>query len=251
MSSLRPRDWFFATAAWAAALLCIRLGFWQLNRLAQRRARNAEIETRLAQAPIPLPSSIDETADIVYRRVIVRGQFDFAHEIVLVNRARNELPGVHLVTPLLLEGSRQAVMVDRGWIPVEESNPGARAAYAVEGLVETITVVRESQPQPFWPFLQEPTAPPGSPPRVEWRLLNLEAIQSQLPYRLLPIYLEQVETLGQEPLPVPDPDLDLSEGPHLSYAIQWFAFAGTALLGSTLWLRRRLRLARPQEVQRP
>jgi cytochrome oxidase assembly protein ShyY1 len=37
---------------------------------------------------------------------------------------------------------------------------------------------------------------------------------------------------------------ELSEGPHLSYAIQWFSFAVVALVGSAILVRRDRRAKR-------
>jgi surfeit locus 1 family protein len=71
------------------------------------------------------------------------------------------------------------------------------------------------------------------------KTVDLEGIATALPYRLAPLYLL---ARGEEPtraaLPVPAPLTELSEGPHLSYAIQWFSFAAVALVGCAVLLRR-------------
>ena len=48
-----------------------------------------------------------------------------------------------------------------------------------------------------------------------------------------------VGNLTRDPEPVPAPTLD--EGPHLSYAVQWFIFTTVAVVGYPLILRRRAR----------
>ncbi|MGH2524968.1 MAG: SURF1 family protein, partial [Anaerolineales bacterium] len=100
------------------ALAMVGLGFWQLARLAERRTFNAEVRARLAQPPLLLTGQpLTGAAQLEYRPVIARGEYDFANEIVLRNRAHAGQPGVHVLTPLKLTGSDVAVLVNRGWIP--------------------------------------------------------------------------------------------------------------------------------------
>src|SRR5439155_25549812 len=107
------------------AILC-RLGIWQLDRLAQRRAQNARIDTRMAAPAMPLTSAAVDPDALDYRRVELRGVYDPTQEIVLRNRSLDGVPGVHLITPLRLSGSDKAVLVDRGWVPLTQSSPEAR-----------------------------------------------------------------------------------------------------------------------------
>src|SRR5262249_8044896 len=94
------------------AAVMIGLGIWQLQRLAERRALNARIGVVMAQPPAPLPGAVSDLPD--YTPVVATGSYDFANEIVVRNRAHEQQPGVHLLTPLRLQGSDQAVLVDRG-----------------------------------------------------------------------------------------------------------------------------------------
>jgi surfeit locus 1 family protein len=236
----RVRTYLFAGIVFLLGVLCIRLGIWQLQRLEERRLVNATIRARLAEPSIELGGVADDPETILYRNAVATGQFDPAHEVVLLNRARGEDPGVHLITPLRFSDGSGAILVDRGWIPLEEDTPEAIAAYATEGTVRVTGLVREAEEEPLWKLLADRVPAPGEPPLSGWRVLNVEGIQAQVPYPLLPVYLELSEApAGHQP--VPDPILDLSEGPHFSYAIQWFGFAATAFVGGGLWLRRSLR----------
>lgn len=243
----RARSAVFAAAVFLLGAVCLRLGFWQLDRLGQRRARVAEIEARLAMPEIDLEEAGGDPAALAYRRAFARGAFDEENEIVLLNRAREEFPGVHLVTPLLLEDGG-AILVDRGWIPVEENTAEGRAGYVVRGPIEVRGIVRESRAEPRFSFLADRTPGPGEPRLLEWRVLNVEGIQAQSPYPLRPYFLELSEA-PSDGQPIPDPDVDLSDGPHLSYAIQWFAFGGTAFVGGGYWLLRRKRRVREGGIQ--
>ena len=79
-------------------------------------------------------------------------------------------------------------------------------------------------------------------PRLDaWHRVDLPRIQEQIPYPLLPLYLEEDQTPG-EPVrrfPRAAPEIALSEGGHLGYAVQWFAFAGILLGGYVLFFRQR------------
>src|SRR5258708_1914773 len=88
------------------ALVMIGLGIWQLQRLVERRALNAQLSARLAQPPAALTGASGDLPG--YTPVLATGVFDFANEIVVKNRAHEQQPGVHLLTPLRLEGGDQA-----------------------------------------------------------------------------------------------------------------------------------------------
>ena len=113
----RPRAWFtplIAALVVAAAAGMAGLGFWQLARLRERQGMNLSIRARLAKAPQTLTAGTGNLPE--YQPVQAQGTYDFSQEIVLRNRAHDEQPGVHVLTPLRLADGG-AVLVDRGWIP--------------------------------------------------------------------------------------------------------------------------------------
>jgi surfeit locus 1 family protein len=223
-----------------AALVMTGLGVWQLQRLAQRRAANAVLVARLAQPPLDL--NADPAAQPQeYQPVRVTGTYDFAQEIVLRNRAYAESPGVHVLTPLRLAGSERVVLVDRGWLPYTEAEPAARAVYQAPTAEVTVTgLVRLSQARTA-SFLPADPTPSADQPRLDaWFWPDLTQIQTQMPYPLLPFYVEADPPATRGPLPFAAHDYDLSDGPHLSYALQWFGFTATLLIGSlVLWRQQR------------
>ena len=114
--NLRRKDYVGALVALVLAALCVRLGFWQLHRLHERRARNALVAAARALPPIDLPADSLPLASLGERRVRARGVYDWAHEHVWHARTYQGAPGVTLVTPLrLADGSW--LLVDRGWAP--------------------------------------------------------------------------------------------------------------------------------------
>lgn len=218
----------------ALVAICVRLGFWQLHRLEERRTYNSVLRTAAALPPLNLDTATlqaltREPARFVNRRVRVRGRYDPAGEIVLRGRAQSGRPGVHIVTPLRLAGSNLAVAVNRGWAP----SPDALSVSA--------DLLREPGPREVEGVLLAIPSGEGGPQPAggTWLRLNLEGLRQRVVYPVLPLYIQQLAPPSTtEPLQrVPTPELD--EGPHLSYAIQWFSFAAIALIGFILVARRR------------
>ncbi len=231
---------------WASLLvvlgvaLLIRLGFWQLDRLAERRASNAHLLAQLELPPLTITGQALAPSGVDLRRATVRGRYDFAQEMVLRNRALNGAPGVHVITPLRIAGSATAVLVDRGWIPYDEAAPELRRVYdRPTGEVEVRGILHVSQARLNSLSPADPPLSPDRPRLDEWFRVDIPRIQQQLPYPLLSVYLEEgqpsVAALPPistpDALPRPDVQIDLSDGPHLSYAIQWFSFATILLVG--------------------
>jgi surfeit locus 1 family protein len=214
----------------------IRLGVWQLDRLVERRAFNEAVAGRLAAQPTDLYSLLDSlgVAELEYRQVVVAGTFDTTEEILVRSRTHNGEAGFHVVTPLVTDRSK-AVLVNRGWVPMDLDEPPVLAALPPSGRVEVTGHLRGSQ--------SAPTLGPRDPSegllkRVYW--IDIPRIQQQSSYSLIPVSIElRAQVPGQAGLlPVPAPIPDQTEGSHLAYAIQWFAFAAIGLVGYAALLRR-------------
>jgi surfeit locus 1 family protein len=232
------------------ALIMIRLGFWQLQRRTERLQRNATYISRTSEPPLRIDGPLDDPATAEYRQALVEGDFDYDHEIIPVGPTRGGEPGVHLLTPLRLSGE-QAVLVDRGWIPYEEREPADRAAYhgsehaSVRGRI-LLGGTRSSL------LMSAPAASqPGGPAVDAWSSVDLPRIQNQLPYTLLPFYVEQLPEEGDPELPWRGDEIVLDEGPHLSYAIQWFAFTVILLVGYTAVMLRSDQSSTKQQPESP
>lgn len=243
LSLLRPfsRRWILTTLLVIAAMgVMARLGKWQLDRLEARRAFNARVLAQVNQPPLILSGealSLD-LSGMEYRQVIVEGEFDHANEVALRNQSWNNQIGVHLLTPLKIAGSDGYVLVDRGWVPVSDFDDHDWSQYQEPGRVRLTGVIRLSSDKPDWGRRSDPTPAPGE--RLEvWNFANVEGIAAQLPYSLLPIYIQAAPDPAVSRLPYrTQPKLDLTEGPHLSYAIQWFTFAAILALGYPFFIRR-------------
>jgi surfeit locus 1 family protein len=234
--ALFSRRWWWSTLLVLAAMaVMIRLGFWQLDRLAQRRARNAEIAHQLALPPLSLNDNSplsDDLASLKTRQATARGSLDLSRQVALKYQNWNGSPGIHLITPLMIEGSSRAVLVDRGWIPQAEAAPERWSQFDELGQVTITGFIRlsevlsqkSSDTDQFTPPAKYPTI---EIPQTEWFRVDIAAIQAQLPYELLPIYIQQSppESGNARPPYQAKAEFDLSDGPHLGYAIQWYIFA--------------------------
>ena len=214
--------------ALVVAATCVALGIWQIARLHQKQQFNAAVRAGMSASPAPvetlLPSGVDPDA-MRYHRAEATGTYDTANEVVLYGRTQNSQAGNHMLTPLrLADGS--AILVDRGWVPLDVDQPGAAAAPPA-GQVDVEGVLFASEGDP-------PGAVGGADTReTTFARVDLAKIQSQLPYRIAPDYLllQQQSPAQPDGSPVPAPLPRLTEGPHLGYAIQWFTFAIIAVVG--------------------
>jgi surfeit locus 1 family protein len=227
----RSRRIAIALVAVTVAATCVALGLWQLRRLDERRALNATI---LGQRSGP-PAAIADVAPVAFRPVTARGTYEAGDEVLVYGRSRRGEAGHHVVTPLVLDDG-SAVLVVRGWVPFRMQDvPVSRAApVANDVLVEGFLVPDEgdgsSRPDPDGVI----------------RLLDVDGIASALPYEVFPLAVQlRSQTPAQPGLPLPIPPPELSEGPHLPYAVQWFSFAAIALVGGAILLRRDRRPSDP------
>jgi cytochrome oxidase assembly protein ShyY1 len=199
------------------AALFVRLGIWQLDRLDQRRDRNRVVETRLRNAAVDVADVPTDPDAARYRRVALSGTYDAVHQVVVRFRSNGGAPGSWLVTPLRL-GDGRAVAVIRGWVPAGATPAVLRPPTGTVELRGIVDRPRLARPDP----------------------LAVTDVQTEVDERLYPWF---VQLAAQTPppadgLPDPLPTPDLDDGPHLSYAMQWFGFTAVGLVGWPLLLRR-------------
>jgi surfeit locus 1 family protein len=204
----------------------IGLGIWQLDRLAQRRAANAERLAVLDQNPATLTGDAEEARSLVGRRVRVRGSYLNDQSILLRGQTSDGgVDGVHLLTPLRISGGDAAVIVDRGWLSTAQARPEARGAFAIDREVTVEGLALLGQARPNTPLAGMDLPMPGETRIDAWLRVDIAKMQRQVSVPLLPVYIELLPSADGPHLPQPaDPRL-LDEGPHLSYALQWFAFS--------------------------
>ena len=214
--------------------VALRLGFWQLDRAAQKLALQDRLEARRARPPLgeaDLPTTPDAAALQHFRRVVLHGRWLADRTVFLDNRQMNGAPGFFVVTPLELAGGSRVVVVQRGWAPRHFLDRTALPALVTPpGLVEVQGLIAPP-PARLYEF-----APAGSGPIRQ--NLELEAYARELRTPLLPF------SVLQSPSPStagdglrrdwPSPALDVDR--HYGYAFQWFALAAL-MAGLYVWFQ--------------
>ena len=233
------RKWLLTTLlVFAGTALCIRLGIWQLDRLEQRRAFNLQFETMRGMLPLDLNiTDLNDIEKMEWRPVTITGEYDFEHQVAIRNQYYGSEYGYHLMTPLLSDGL--AVFVDRGWIPADgNSAPEDWRKYDEPGVVTVIGQIRLGQSKPALGGVADALPADGSPLWV-WNNGDVEKMALQLPYPALKVYIQPDLDPADEVPPIPyQPAVEITEGPHLGYAAQWFTFATILFVGYPFFLRK-------------
>jgi surfeit locus 1 family protein len=231
---VRPRTLLGLLIPLVCAALFIRLGFWQLARHRERAMWNAALEARLAAAPAPFRAvPIGDSAAVRGRRVLVEGRFRYEREQVLAGRVNDGSPGIHLLTPLALEGTDTLLVVVRGWVYSPDA-AGVELARWREG--ERVTIAGHLLPLP-------PDGPPPPAASRPLRTMHVAALEARFGAPVWPVQLVMTSDSAPRADSVPrrlrPPALDA--GPHWSYMLQWFGFAGVAVIGGALLFIRQRR----------
>lgn len=219
----------FCAFALAGAILFVRLGLWQVERLHERQAWNATIVHARLSNPQPLLRLPNDTGAAHYRAATVDGRFDYDHELILSNRTRRGSPGVELLTPVRMPGTETAVLVNRGWVYSPDGTSVDQAKWR-EGDVAHLAGYVEL-------FNTDTAITAAANPRVIRRVGRAD-VTAKIPYPLAPFYLVAVGDTADLSHPARRDLPVLDDGPHRGYAAQWFSFALIALIGAAIVARR-------------
>ena len=233
------REWILTTIlVLLGSGLCVRLGIWQLDRLDQRRQFNAHVEAMWAADALSLPA--DASIDLVemeYRSVCVTGEYDFGNQVAIRNQYWNDQFGYHLLTPVVMADGT-AIMVDRGWIPAEGNDqPNEWRKYDDKATGQMCGIIRQGREKPDMGGRPDPTLTADQTGLLLWNNVNLTRMEAQMPYDLAQAYIQLNVTEGDDLPPIPyQPEIEISEGPHLGYAGQWFVFATILFFGYPFYI---------------
>lgn len=224
-----PSRLFLLLGFAAAALVCTRLGFWQVDRLRERRAVNAEARAKRLEPAVRIRKGDAAGARLIDRRVIASGGYDDDHPIILRGRVYQGVPGVEIVSPLVLDDGRRAVLVNRGFVPTPDAFTVEPDSLREPGIVRVEGIAL--------PIGSGGGAPLQRGKETTWGRLDLDALRARLPYEISPVYLRQLPDSALPRFPRRLEPLPLDDGPHLSYAIQWFSFATLAVVFGIIMAR--------------
>jgi cytochrome oxidase assembly protein ShyY1 len=231
---IRPRWLGFHLLVVAAIAAMISFGLWQLDRLSDRRDFNAQVEARIDLPAAPVGAVLPfgtmlEPADVEWRTVVATGTYLPDERFLVINRSQNGRAGDNVAVPMVLDDGR-TLIVNRGFVPL-----GFEIPEPPTGTVAVRGVIRPSQ--------QRGTGQLSDPAQgvlTEVQRLDVARIAPQLTGDVLPVYVDLLESTPAETPGLPEPVVrpDLSDGPHLSYAVQWFIFAAAVGAGWVLAVRR-------------
>ena len=229
----------------------IELGMWQLRRSHERAAANALVESNASAPAVPVArvlqpdQPLEDAAE--WRVVTVTGTYDLASQILVRNQSLDSENGYDVVTPLR-PPTGPALLVDRGWVPSGDT------AAAVPDIPApppgNVTVQARLHPGVTASSHDLAGLPPG-----QVRDFAVDSIASTLTYPVYDAYAEALAGqpgtgLGDDGLPRVRPLPELTGGPHLAYAVQWFLFTGIAVGGWVVLLRNESQLAaHPRDVK--
>lgn len=218
--------------------LAARLGWWQLDRAAQKIALQQSLEQRAALPELPaaaLARTEVEAKAQQHRRIRLQGRWLDSATVYLDNRQMNGRPGFLVVTPLLLAGTRDAVLVQRGWAPRDFTDRW-RVPVLPPSPAEVVVLGHVAPPPAR---LYEFSTAASGPIRQN---LDLAAYGREIGVRLAPV------SVVQDAPPEPDdgllrqwprPAVDVHK--HYGYAFQWLAL-GALMAGLYVWFQ----LVRPR-----
>jgi len=240
---LRPAAVASHVVVLAVVAVCLVAGQWQLGRLAEVREHNDLMAARLSAPAVDLDRVAEGSADeLAFRRVTMTGTYRPSQEVLQRNQSWRNEAGFHVLTPFETTGGL-VVLVRRGWVPASMSEPPVQAAAPPSGSVQVEGVLEPSVDQPGF----------GARDPAEGELARVfhadtDRLDRQIDGDLFELLVrldteEGSPTLADLPFGVGSPALD--ERNHLSYAVQWHAFAAIALVtyGAWLYSRRRQRPA--------
>lgn len=241
----RPLWILFHLVVLAAIVLMVNLGIWQLERLDERKTFNREVIERSEQVAIPLEevlADIESGAldpdEAEWLPVTATGSY-LPDEIIEFNQSQGGRAGENVLTGLAIDDGT-TIIVNRGFRPLATDTLDAPAVeVTVTGLVRTSEARNRGG-----------LTDADDGPVTEIRRIDIPRIAPQFPGDVAPVYVQLVTSdppIAQgDPDPITRPELD--NGPHLSYAIQWFVFALCVAIGWVLAVRRSLKARRRAEA---
>lgn len=221
---LSPKWIAFHLLIIVSVIVMINLGFWQLQRLEERKDFNAEVRAHSKTAVQPLSELLaqgDDYGQLEWYPVRVTGEYLSDREITIVNRSQDGAAGRNSVVPMRTD-TGELVLINRGFIPLSLDIPAPPSG--------TVTVTGYARaPQKRSAVGAVDSDRPGT---TEFQRLDIPLIERALNIDVAPMYIQRLDSdppEGQWPARVANPPLD--EGPHLSYAGQWFFFTAVAIIG--------------------
>ncbi|MBJ7362468.1 MAG: SURF1 family protein [Ilumatobacteraceae bacterium] len=227
---LRPKWIAFHLLCLLGVVLMVNFSIWQFGRLSERREFNSEVRQRSALETVNISElDLSDPRAMQWRTAGAIGTYDPSEQVLILNRSQNGVAGLNVVTPLILDDGR-AILVNRGFIGLSETPPSAPS-----GTVRVLGTMQITEQRTSGQATQ------ASGEQSEFFRLDIALLGEQIDYDLLPVALvAKASEPSEGPTIAPINPPELSQGPHLSYAIQWLIFSAAVIVGWVLAIRKSL-----------
>jgi len=205
--------------------LLLALGSWQLGRSEEKRALIEQEQQRSAGEALHLPAAVGDDVDALrYRRVEMSGHYDSAHQFLLDNQISEGRAGYYVLTPFVLQGAEKAVLVNRGWVPLNPDRSILPDVH-IKSLQTTITGRINHFPGVGIKLAGAEIPGDGWPSRVQ--VVDSEMLAKKLGYALLPFQVELDKASADGFKREWRTTTVMPPEQHIAYAAQWFGLALT------------------------
>jgi len=206
-------------------LLCLWAAQWQYQRGVDRHARNVLIAEQSQLPPIEFKNLLGDIADYEWRRISLKGSFDDKNQILLRNRYHDGMYGFEQLTLFVFD--ERKIWVDRGWVKAgSDATVPPQLQPTNEGLISIDGRLRLDSSLPRGKFFAVAN---NSERNLVSQLDARRGIQTEK------FYIDLVSASDDSMNPdVPVELPELSDGPHMAYALQWLFFAGLVIYGRRL-----------------
>jgi cytochrome oxidase assembly protein ShyY1 len=214
-----------ALATLAAFVLFVHLGNWQADKGDRRAAEIQQFKVRAQQGAYLVGPTLLDPLLMQDAPVSVRGRYLPAQQFYIDNRQENGKPGVYLVMPLEVSGSRTRVLVNRGWLPwTNRQSPLPTVATPGEEVqVSGIATIPSSKKFFLMPEHQDER------PQL-WSRLDLDRYIKQHPEPTQAFVILQSPDTAADGLVRNWPEPEDRVAMHRSYSMQWYGMAAALLI---------------------
>jgi cytochrome oxidase assembly protein ShyY1 len=225
LGNKEPRAFLKTLIALFLILGCLWASQWQFHRGIDRQNRNSNIESALSKSPLQLQTISSGYESAEWRTVVASGTLDSTNQILLKNRYFEGVYGYEVLTRMKLDDGRD-VWLDRGWVKAGKDAKTAPVISSIpEGRISITARLRLDRSLPQGAFFALPVTGAGM----------ISKLNAQSGLESEGFYLDLLD--GSDPSLKPDVPAqvpELSDGPHLAYALQWIFFAGLIGYGRIL-----------------
>jgi surfeit locus 1 family protein len=205
--------------------LFVYLGLWQSGKAQRRAAELAQHSARARLGPIAIEAKPIDPLQLQDAPVTVRGQYEPQHQFFVDNRQENGQPGVHVVTPLKIEGGETRILVNRGWVGWTQGRQTLPVVATPQGVVQVSGVAAVPVNKAFFLMPEHAEVQPQL-----WSRLDVPRFAREHAYPVQAVVVLQSGADASDGLvrhwQAPEDRVAM----HQSYAYQWFGMAA-ALLG--------------------